>query len=257
MRDDFDLERQERINNPNSRIALNNIAIDFMLESFKHQYSYDFDWMGVPIIQYPEDIVRLQEIIWKENPDCIIETGVARGGSLIFSASLLSALEQQEIFINKDVNNHLPINRKVFGVDIDIRVHNRERIEMHYLSKYIELIQGSSISTSVLQEVEGLTKKFRKRIVLLDSHHSEKHVLDELRMYSKLVPVNSLIVVYDTVCEFFGISIMPEKGWGIGNNPYTAVVKFLEENKNFILDPKLNSLVGVSTCQFGYLRRVS
>ena len=254
LKDNFYDDREIRKLNSrsNDRRKIKEIARDFLEESFYKNYSYDFDWLGLPIIQYPEDIVRLQQLVWSLEPDCIIETGVARGGSLIYSASLLELLNQRDKYNERTIKK----TRKVVGIDIDIRAHNRENIEKHFLSDQIRLIQGSSIDINTINQVRNEVNGYEKILVLLDSFHSEAHVLEELRLYSEFVGVNSYIVVYDTVCEILGVSIMPEKGWAVGNNPYTAVYKFLNENDNFIIDEGINNLVSISTCQSGYLRRI-
>ena len=255
MSDNFYGDRKKRSGNLVARENINRIAKDFLLESFAINYSYDFDWLGVPIIQYPEDIVRLQNIVWNVKPDCIVETGVARGGSLMLSASLMMLLEQEEIFLNRNIPDFKPTSRKVIGIDVDIRKHNREKIESHFLASKICLLEGSSVDFQTFCKAKDLVGDCKKVMVLLDSHHSEQHVLDELRLYSSLVSPGSYVVVYDTVCEVLGVSLMPEKGWSIGDNPYTAVEKFLRESNDFTLDANVNNLVTLSTCQSGYLLR--
>jgi cephalosporin hydroxylase len=256
MEDNFYIERKDRIRDTNSREKINRLAMDFLLESFSTTYYYDFDWLGVPIIQYPEDIVRIQMLLWNLKPDCIIETGIARGGSLILSASVLAMLELEDAFKANNSKDHIVLSRKVIGVDLEIRNHTKEAIKDHFLSSRISMIEGSSIDADVVNKVSNLCAEHKKIVVLLDSNHSELHVLNELRAYSKLVSIGSYIVVYDTIAEFLGKDVMPQKGWGVGNNPYTAIIKFMEENDSFQYDENYNNLVCVSACQYGFLKRI-
>ena len=250
MQDNFYEDRIKR-RGENSQLELKKIGNDFMLESFDRSYSYNFDWLSLPIIQYPEDIVRLQEIIWLQQPDCIVETGIARGGSLIFSASMLALMDARDHCEGKSIKP-----RSVIGIDIDIRDHNRSRIENHFLSKKITMVQGSSVDAGIFGKVLKLIEGYTNILVLLDSNHSESHVLEELNIYSELIKVGGHLVVYDTVCELLGDKIPAEKGWGRGNNPHTAVEKFLKKNDSFILDEGLNNSAVISTCASGYLKRI-
>ena len=215
-----------------------------MIESFKREYSYNFDWMGLPIIQYPEDIIRVQELIFDLRPDCIIETGIARGGSLMLSASVLALLDLQDI-----KNNTAPIKREVIGVDIDIRAQNKEKIQSHFLSDYVTMVQGSSINEQVFSTVKKQAERHESILVLLDSNHSHAHVLEELKLYSRLVAKGGYIVVFDTVAEFIGVNVLENRPWGVGNNPMTAVDEFLALNTNFKIDSDLNNLSTISCNQ--------
>ena len=255
MIDNFYDERKERIENTLDRKKLKSLARDFLEESFYKKYSYDFDWLGLPIIQYPEDIVQIQKLIWKVKPDLIIETGIARGGSLIFSASMLALLDLESLHVEQIGQPNTP--RRVIGIDVDIRPHNRQRIEEHFLSSRIELIEGSSISDEVFNLVQKKASGAKCVMVFLDSNHTEEHVLEELNHFSKLVSRGSYIIVFDTVAEVLGFSIFPEKPWGMGNNPYTAVDKFLEKNKKFCVDANYDNLSMISTCQNGILKRLA
>jgi cephalosporin hydroxylase len=179
--------------------------------SNSNQYSYNFSWMGRPIIQYPQDIIAMQEIIWEVKPDLIIETGIAHGGSLIYYASLLELIGKGE----------------VLGIDIDIRKHNKEEIEKHPMFKRIKMIEGSSIDESIVAEVRSIAQGKQNILVVLDSNHTFEHVLRELQMYSPLVSLGSYIVVFDTIVEDLPANYFKEKRpWGIGNNPKTAVRNF-------------------------------
>ncbi len=209
--------------------------------SEKYQYSYHFSWMGRPIIQYPQDIVALQEIIWKIQPDLIIETGIARGGSLIFSASMLELIGKG----------------KVLGIDVDIRKHNRIEIEKHPMFKRIKMIEGSSIDEKTIKQVYALAKNKKQILVILDSHHSHQHVLKELELYSPLVKKNSYLVVFDTVIEDVSSKSKTShqnRPWGKGNNPKTAVKNFLQNNSRFIIDIEIENKLMITVGPSGYLK---
>src|SRR5437762_397236 len=167
-------ERKDRIRQNESNAALQKAAQDFNLESNKAQYSYNFSWMGRPIIQYPQDMIAMQEIIWEVKPDLIIETGIAHGGSLIYYASLLELIG----------------NGEVLGIDIDIRKHNKVEIEKHPMFKRIKMIEGSSIDESTADAVKRIADKKEKIVVCLDSNHTHEHVLSELKYYSPFVSIN-------------------------------------------------------------------
>ena len=183
----------------------------------KHVYS--FTWMGRPIIQLPEDMVRLQELIWTERPDVVVETGVAHGGSLIFYASLFEAMG----------------SGRVIGVDIEIRPRNREAIEAHAMFKRIELIEGSSTATDVLSSVEARIGKDEKVMVILDSDHSRSHVLAELRAYARFVRVGGYMVATDGIMQNVVGAPRSAVDWGV-NNPQQAAREFIAENDTFVLE---------------------
>jgi len=209
--------------------------------SEKYQYSYHFSWMGRPIIQYPQDIVALQEIIWKVKPELIIETGIARGGSLIFSASMLQ-------LIGKGT---------VVGIDIDIRKQNKISIEKHPMFKRIKMIEGSSIDKKVIKKVHQLAKNKKRILVILDSNHSHEHVLEELKLYSPLVKKNSYLIVFDTVIEDISnstISSHQKRPWGKGNNPKTAVKQFLKSNTRFVNEKEIENKLIITVGPCGYLK---
>lgn len=206
----------------------------------KYRYTYNFTWYGRPIIQLPEDVLMMQELIFQVQPDLIIETGVAHGGSLVFSASILEVLKKG----------------KVIGVDIDIRPNNRHAIESHPLSHRINLIEGSSISQEVITKVREAVKSKTKIMVFLDSNHTHEHVLQELRLYSPLVTNGSYLIVFDTGIEDMPEDAYPNRPWGKGNNPKTAVWKFLEENDRFVIDKDVESRLMLTVAPDGYLRCV-
>jgi cephalosporin hydroxylase len=218
------------------------LSNEIIVSAEKYKYSYLWSWMGAPIIQMPSDIIALQEVIWKHKPDVIVETGVARGGSLIFFASLLTLLGKG----------------KVIGVDIDIRAHNRDTIENHPMNSRITLIQGSSISDETLINVKAEIPENSKVMVVLDSDHSKEHVLNELKVYAPLVSEGQYLVVADTILGFFTKEQTPvarSKVWYPGNEPYAALCEFLQTNTDFEIDPEINGKLIVGSSPGGYLRR--
>lgn len=209
--------------------------------SVRHRYSYNFSWMGRPIIQYPQDIVAMQEIIWEVQPDLIIETGIAHGGSLVLYASLLQLLGG---------------NGRIIGVDIDIRKHNREAIEKHPMFPRITLIEGSSIAADIVEEVKRLALGSKRILVILDSNHTHAHVLEEIHQYSPFVTKDSYMVVFDTVVEDMPKELSGDRPWGPGNNPKTAVHEFLAANSDFVIDKKIQNKLKITVAPDGYLKRV-
>lgn len=218
---------------------------DWMDRANAHKYSYHFEWMGRPIIQYPQDIVAMQELIWSVQPDLIIETGIAHGGSLIFTASMLE--------LNAACGG--PPDARVLGVDIDIRSHNRAAIESHPMSRRIEMIQGSSIDPAVVRQVQARAAGCRRVLVSLDSNHTHDHVLAELEAYAPLVTPGSWCVVFDTVIEDMPASMFPDRPWGPGNNPKTAVHAWLPSHPEFVIDPSVQARLQVTVAPDGFLRR--
>jgi cephalosporin hydroxylase len=237
----FITERKERIDKNQANKWLQRAAKDFNVESNKAQYSYNFSWMGRPIIQYPQDMIAMQEIIWQVKPDLVIETGIAHGGSLIYYASLLELLGKGE----------------VLGIDIDIREHNRKEIEKHPMFKRIKMIQGSSISNEVIEQVKKYAEGKNSILVCLDSNHTHDHVLKELELYSPLVSLHSYIVAFDTIVEDLPEGYFSQaRPWGLSNNPKTAVDEFLRENNNFEIDTSVDNKLLISVAPGGYLKRV-
>jgi cephalosporin hydroxylase len=206
-----------------------------------YEYSYHFTWLGLPIIQFPQDILAVQEIAWRVRPDVIIETGIARGGSLILSASLLELLGG---------------DGRVIGIDIDIRAPNRRAIESHPLARRITMIEGSSTDAAVVEHVRRLVSGASRVLVLLDSNHTHEHVLQELRLYSPLVTPGSYVIVFDTIIESMPVDAFPERPWGRGDNPATAVQAFLAENHRFVVDEDIDRKLLISVSPGGYLQCV-
>ncbi len=208
------------------------------------KYSYHFEWLGRPIIQYPQDMIAMQEIIWSVQPDLIIETGIAHGGSLIFSASMLE--------LNAGCGG--PQDAEVLGLDIDIRPHNREAIEKHPMSKRITMIEGSSIDDAVVAKVHNFARDKKRVLVILDSNHTHAHVRRELDLYSSLVKAGSYLIVFDTVIEDMPEDAFPDRPWGKGDNPKTAVWEFLESNDRFEINREIQDKLLLTVAPDGYLK---
>ncbi len=236
----FELERKKYVSNLGKDSKLKKLGLRFIIDSCGNKYSYNFTWFGLPIIQFPQDIMAMQEIIWEVKPDLIIETGIARGGSLIFYASMLELLGRGE----------------VLGIDIDIRKHNRREIERHKMFKRIKMIEGSSIDKTVINKVANIVKKHKKIMVCLDSLHTHQHVLEELNLYSKFVSGDSYIAVFDTVIEYMPKGFFKNKPWDKGNNPATAVKVFLKRNKNFIINKEIEDKLLITVAPGGFLKRI-
>lgn len=211
----------------------------WLRESARYRYSYNFTWMGRPIIQYPQDILAVQEIIWQIQPDLIVETGIAHGGSLIFYASMLELIGGEG---------------QVLGIDVDIRQHNRVEIERHPMFKRITMIEGSSIDDEIVKQVYDVAQDKGTVLVALDSNHTHDHVLKELELYSPLVTKDSYLVVFDTVVEDMPEDFFPDRPWGKGNNPKTAVWEFLQTNKRFQIDKSIDSKLLITVAPDGYLK---
>lgn len=208
--------------------------------SIRHQYSYNFTWLGRPVIQYPQDIVAMQELIWKTRPDVIVETGIAHGGSLILYASLLQMLGE---------------DGRVLGIDIDIREHNRKAIESHPMGRHIDLLEGSSVGDDIIRQVRAYVENKQRVFVVLDSNHTHDHVLRELELYSPLVTPGCYIVVFDTVVEDLPPDSSADRPWAPGNNPKTAVHEFLKDNDLFEIDKDIQNKLLLTVAPDGFLRR--
>ena len=222
----------------------------------KFNYSYHFEWLGRPIIQFPQDMVAVQEIIWNVKPDLIIETGIARGGSLVLSASILALLDLSEHLNLKESHVGGIQKRKVIGIDIDVREHNRVALEEHPLFPWIDIVEGSSVSPDVVAGVREEAEKFEKVLVMLDSNHTHEHVLAELMAYSSMVSSGSYLIVFDSVVEDMPENFYPNRPWGKGDNPKTAVHEFLEQNGGFQLDHTLQNKLLISVCPDGFMRKI-
>jgi cephalosporin hydroxylase len=221
--------------------SLNATAYDLITKIAGYRYSYNFSWLGRPIIQYPQDMIAMQEIIWRVKPDIIIETGIAHGGSLIFYASMLELLGG---------------GGQVLGIDIDIREHNRQAIEEHPMHKRITMMQGSSIDEKVIVDVRAFAQGRKCVLVTLDSNHTHEHVLAELQSYAPLVTEGSYLVVFDTIVEEMPEGFYPDRPWAKGNNPRTAVWEYLKTTDRFEIDKEIEDKLVITAAPDGYLRCV-
>jgi len=239
--EDFQERNREMSDSMSQDSGLKDLTQDWFVRSSKYEYSYHFSWLGRPIIQFPQDIIASQEIIWSVKPDLIIETGIAHGGSLIFSASMLELLGG---------------DGQVLGIDIDIREHNRVEIEKHPLSKRITMFEGSSIDDDVAKQIHDFAKDKTRVLVFLDSNHTHEHVLKEMELYSPLVKKGSYLVVFDTVIEDMPDEFWQDRPWGKGHNPKTAVWEFLKTNDRFEIDKEIENKLLITVAPDGYLKCV-
>ena len=238
----FEEEVNELINLSGNNEKFREQSREWMLTSNEVKYSYQFHWMGRPIIQYPQDIIAMQEIIWEVKPDLIIECGVAHGGSLIFYASMLELIGQERA--------------AVIGIDIDIREHNRKEIENHSMSKRIKLIEGDSTDIITVKKVKEYAQKYSRIMCVLDSCHTDEHVWQELMAYSDLVTVGSYLVVFDTTIDDMPDEYFMDRPWKSGNSPRTALNRFLKGNDSFKQDLRYLNKLQISVCPDGYLKRI-
>lgn len=251
-------EVPKRVKTYPDNIPLQKSLRTFLDEAGKAQYGFGFLWLGIPIIQLPQDLQALQEIIWETKPDLIIETGIAWGGSLIHKASILALLEICGV-IEKG---------EVLGIDIEIYPHNRKVLQSHPLKNKIIIIEGSSVDENIIQQVKEYAKD-KKVLLCLDSNHTHKHVLEELKIYAPLVSKGSYCVVSDTSIENWPDDIVvPDRPWGKGNNPKTAVWEYLDyltkgdylgsdgEVLNFEMDKIIENKLLITGSPDGYLRRL-
>jgi cephalosporin hydroxylase len=264
----FEQEKQTNIYNLGNDRSLRSLSLEWLRASLQYKYSYNFTYLGRPIIQYPQDIMVLQELIWRLKPDLIIETGIAHGGSLILSASILTLLDYCDAVDNRHTLDPQDTHRRVLGIDIDIRAHNRSAIEAHPMSHRIDMIQGSSVDPEIVAKVRGIAAKHKTIMVILDSNHTHDHVLAELEAYAPLITRGSYCVVFDTVVEDLPDNMFPDRPWGKGNNPKTAVWEYLRRLKeekrtasdgsslNFEIDIALESKLLITVAPAGYLRRI-
>jgi cephalosporin hydroxylase len=237
----FEAERSHDIERQGRDTELAALGIDWMLKAAPYKYSYHFTWMGRPIIQFPQDIVAMQEVVWAVQPERIIETGVAHGGSLVFHASMLELLSG---------------SGRVLGIDIDIRAHNRAEIESHPTAHRIDLIEGSSTAPDVVAAATAWAAA-KRTLVVLDSHHSHDHVLAELHAYAPLVTAGSYIIVMDTTLDEVPAGFAGDRPWGPGNSPKSAVRAFLAECNRFEIDRTFDSKLVISAAREGFLRCTS
>jgi cephalosporin hydroxylase len=239
--DDFEEQVQRNVEAQSKDEELQKASFDWFVRACRHNYCYGFTWLGLPMIQCPQDFVGLQEIIWNIKPDLIIETGVARGGSTVFFASMLELLGG---------------DGRIIAIDIDIRDHNRNAIENHPLYKRIQLLEGSSVDENIAKMTRQFTRNKKCVMVCLDSNHTHEHVLTELHYYAPLVTPGSYCIVFDTGIEDFPQEMFTDRPWGKGNNPKTAVREFLETHHEFTLDRQIEKRLLITGARDGFLRRL-
>lgn len=255
--ENFLLARASAIKGLGSDVDLKKLGVRFVRDTAKFNYSYNFDWMGRPIIQVPQDIMAMQELIWRVKPDLIIETGIAHGGSLAMSASMLALLDYSDAVSGGTSVDPSKSKRKVLGIDIEIREHNRLAIEQHPMSHLIQMIQGSSVEPKIVQEVQKVAEDYQQILVCLDSNHTHDHVFAELQAYAPLASVGSYCVVFDTIIEDLPATMFPDRPWSIGNNPKTAVKEYLTSHPEFEIDEDIQNKLLISVAPNGYLKRVA
>jgi cephalosporin hydroxylase len=265
---DFTNEVDGRLRRNRGNEALKDCTRSFMHASIAAMYSYNFSALGRPIIQYPQDMVALQELIWQVRPDLIIEAGIAHGGSLILSASMLALLDYCDAVEGGKVLDPRATRRRVLGIDIDIRAHNRAAIESHPMAHRIDMIQGSSIDPKIVAQVHEAAADHERILVILDSNHTHDHVLAELEAYAPLTSQGSYCVVFDTVVQDLPDDMFPDRPWNKGNNPKTAVWEYLRRLKeqgrpatdgkplSLEVDQALESKLLITVAPDGYLKRI-
>ena len=237
----FFAEVHENIDGLREDAAVRQATLDWINAIAPHNYTYNFTWLGRPVIQFPQDLAALQEIIWDTRPNLIVETGIAHGGSLIFHASMLQLLGN---------------DGRVLGVDIDIREHNRGEIEVHPMYDRIDMIEGSSVDDVIAALVARAAAKAERVMVVLDSNHTHAHVLRELELYAPLVTKECYLVVCDTLIEDMPAGSFPDRPWDKGNNPHTAVAAYLKTTGRFEVDQAIDAKLQISVAPGGYLKCV-
>jgi cephalosporin hydroxylase len=246
-------ERQQQISHNPSDTKFTAQSKAWIESSMRRRYVYNLDWLGRPIIQYPQDIVAIQEIVWSTRPDLIIETGIAHGGSLVLSASMLAMLDYCDAIEAGTVFDPKASRRKVLGLDIDIRTHNRYAIESHPLAHKIEMIEGSSISDECIEKVHNHARDYDRIMVCLDSNHTHDHVLAELNSYANLTSKGCYCVVFDTFVEDMPNDLFSNRPWSQGDNPKTAVIEYLKTHPEFEVDESIDNKLMISVAPGGYL----
>lgn len=253
---EFEKEVSKRIEEVPRNKALLAAANSFKVETILSKYSYNFSWLGRPVIQYPQELVQMQNLIWQIKPDLIIETGIAHGGSLVMSASMLALLDLCDGIESGLTIDPKKSKRKVLGVDIDIRPHNRDAIEAHPMASRIQMIQGSSIDPGVISKVRSIAASYSRVLVCLDSKHTHEHVLAELSAYAPLTSVGSYCVVFDTIIEDLPAEMFPDRPWAPGNNPKTAVWEYVKTHQEFEIDKCIQHKLLITVAPDGWLKRI-
>lgn len=252
----FKQEVEQNITLLGQQTELHALSNTWLTQIAGYKYSYNFSWMGRPIIQLPQDMVAMQELIWQIKPDLIIETGIAHGGSLIFSASMLALLEMSDAIESGSILDPRKPKRQVLGIDIDIRQHNRAEIEAHPMAHRINMIQGSSIDSAIIAQVKAFAAPYKRILVCLDSNHTHEHVLAELEAYASLTSVGSYCVVFDTAIEDLPEQLFHDRPWAPGNNPKTAVWEYLKTHPEFEIDKSIEHKLLITVAPDGYLKRI-
>lgn len=252
----FRQEVEHNITVLGQQTELHALSNSWLTQIAGYKYSYNFSWMGRPIIQLPQDMVAMQELIWQIKPDLIIETGIAHGGSLIFSASMLALLEMSDAIESGSTLDPRQPKRQVLGVDVDIRQHNRAEIEAHPMAYRVNMIQGSSIDPSIIAQVKEFAAPYKNILVCLDSNHTHEHVLAELQAYALLTSVGSYCVVFDTAIEDLPAQLFHDRPWAPGNNPKTAVWEYLKTHPEFKIDKSIEHKLLITVAPDGYLKRI-
>ena len=251
----FQQERKDAIDGYARDAAFETLSQDWLRESMGRRYVYNFDWLGRPIIQYPQDMVAVQELIWATRPDVVVETGIAHGGSLILSASILAMLDYADAVAEGTTLDPAHPRRRVVGIDIDIRGHNRSAIEAHPMASRITMIEGSAIAQDTVQKVRAAVGDAQRVMVCLDSMHTHDHVLEELRAYGPMVTSGCYLLVFDSLVEDLPPGFFADRPWDVGNNPKTAVHAWLPDNPAFEIDSAMATKLQVTVAPDGFLLR--
>ena len=254
---EFEKQRDDRIRAAGEDSEFQALSAQWANKAMAQMYMYNFTALGRPIIQFPQDMVAAQELIWQVKPDLIIETGIAHGGSLIQSAMMLAMIDICDAIENNMSTMPTASNRKVLGIDIDIRAHNKKAIENHPMSSRIEMIEGSAVDAGIVAQVLEYAKDYKNIMVMLDSMHTHDHVLGELEAYADLVSVGNYCIVFDTFVEDLSDDLSSDRPWGVGDNPKTAVHEWLKDNSNFEIDEAVHNKLLITVAPDGFLKRNS
>lgn len=263
----FVAERAAEIQAQGADETFRKLSLDWLIQANLLKYSYHFTALGRPIIQYPQDMVAVQELVWAVKPDLILETGIAHGGSLILSASMLALIDYCEAVTAGTTLDPRAGRRKVIGLDIDVRPHNRAAIEAHPMAHKIEMIEGSSVADHIVERVHDIAAGYDRVLIFLDSNHTHDHVLAELEAYAPLTGKGSYCVVFDTVIEDMPDDMFRDRPWNRGKNAKTAVWRYLEilsgegrraadgDPLRLAVDEQLEQKLAVTVAPNGYLKR--
>lgn len=252
----FAEERLARLEAYQKDAEFRQLSQTWLEASMRKKYVYNFDWLGRPIIQYPQDMWAVQELIWQVKPDLVIETGIAHGGSLILSASILAMLDYCDAMAAGTTLDPRQTQRKVIGIDIDIRPHNRAALEAHPLRPMLHLVEGSSIAPETVAAVKAASAGHKTVMVFLDSMHTHAHVLAELEAYAPMVSEGSYCVVFDSFVEDMPADLFPDRPWSPGDNPMTAMREYLKLHPEFVIDKSIEGRLMVTVAAQGFLKRV-